>query len=137
MLQRRRRTTRVEVERLEGRALLSLVADIVVIVPPHLKSAVLRGHTTLPTTVGETLEISASEHRAGHATIEAKTDFTEVGPSSIAGDSGFFIANLKPANGAHDWYTTGTFRLVITNITSRTHRQVVEHTRTEVPASID
>ena len=137
MLERRRRTTHFQIERLEGRALLSLVADIVVITPPHLKSAILRGHTTSPTVEGETLEITATEHRAHSPTIDSSVEFTQVESSSISGDSGSFIANLKPNNRSHDWYTNGTFTLVITNITSRTNRHVIEHTRTTIPASVD
>ena len=137
MLKRSRRTTRFQVETLETRAVPSLVADIVVITSPHLKSAILRGHTTTPTVQGETLEITATEHRAHSPTIDSDVEFVVVGPSSIRGDSGFFSANLKPANRSHDWYDNGTFTLNITNITSRTHRHVVEHARVVIPASVD
>ena len=139
MLQRRRRTTRFQVETLEGRAIPSIIATSAVIDLSNRRFAYIYGHTTSPTVAGQTLEIIATEHRGRNSDlVETKLDYPVVASTSVEGRTGHFSAYIETANKNERFYLGGKFTVFAVNITSRTDPHVVERTETkDVPVSGD
>jgi len=139
MLQRRRRTTRFQVESLEGRAIPSIIATSAVIVLSNKRFAYIYGHTTSPTVAGQTLEIKATEHLGTNShLIETRLDYTVVEPTIAHGRTGHFAAYVETSNPNQHFYFRGKFTVFAVNITSKTDPHVIERTETrDVPASGD
>jgi hypothetical protein len=137
MLQRRRRTTRFQVETLEGRAAPAIVATNALLVLTSPGEVWIRGHTTAPTHEGDRLEIKATEHLATGKKIESFTVVTEVKPSIFPGPVGAFRTYVDATNGQH-FSRNGTFTVVAINIGTIFHARVVERDTThDVPITVD
>jgi hypothetical protein len=138
MLQRRRRTTRFQVETLEGRAAPAITATSALLVLTSPKEVWIRGYTTRPTHEGDRVEIKATEHLASGRKIEAFAAVTEVKPS-IFPDSriGVFSANVD-ATGGESFSRDGTFTVVAINIGTIFHPHESDRTTShEVPITVD
>jgi hypothetical protein len=137
MLQRRRPTTRFQVETLEGRAAPAIIATSALLVLTSPREVWIRGHTTDPTVEGDRLEIKATEHLAHGKKIETFTAVTEVKPSTIPGPAGAFRVNVD-AIGKERFSRDGTFTVVAINIGTQFHPREVERTTSHhVPITVD
>jgi hypothetical protein len=131
MLQRRRRTAHFQVEKLERRAVPSIIATSAVINLSNKRFAHIYGYTTSPTGAGETLEIAATEQRArGADRIVTRIDYTVVAPTPNHDHTGRFSAYVETANKYEHFYLDGNLTVFAVNITSRTDPHTVEQTET-------
>jgi hypothetical protein len=138
MLQRRRRKTQFQFDKLEGRAAPAIIATSAVLFSsPSSRLATIRGYTTAPTEPGQILEVKATEHlRNGH-TIASHTFYTEVAPTIAEGRTGAFSVVVEAVN-RQRFSLEGSFEVNLINITSREGRHVIERdTTTGVPVSFD
>jgi hypothetical protein len=127
MFQRVRRSTHFQVEKLEGRAIPSIVIDYAHVISIHPQTVVISGYTTFPTEPGQILEITAIERLPGsHRTIEGEfpRHFVVARPNN-PDYSGRFLASIHAPRGEH-WVPGGTMKVVAENITSLSRRYVID-----------
>jgi hypothetical protein len=120
MFERRRRTTRFQVEKLEGRAAPGIIAT-----GAFLQRAgeilLVKGHTTSPTRHGETLEIWATETLPGLPipNVISKDQITVVEGPRLPGETGHFSIRLASKDPYDHWSLDGTIHVYMENISIR------------------
>jgi hypothetical protein len=131
MSKRRRRTTHLQVETLDGRAVPSIVITYAVVDLTREKFAQIHGLTTSPSKPGQDIEIRATEHWPHDPkTIHAiHPNYTEIYTTS-KGYSGIFVAYVEAPGNQH-WIPGATLSVIAFNITSRAHPHTIDRSNIE------